>query len=241
MNRLDFGTIFKRSSCLNSTESKIDSEKIFKRLDNFNLESIRENYLPISYSKILNEYINSLSNKENASQNWYNCLKILENLNDHNLNKDAKYFTDNFISRVLPYVENMEGVLESLNRYDLRDYQYESITNICEQFKLADKIVNNHNQISKRFNIEYEVKSAKIKGLDKVIETCCSMIDTYSYEPYQKMNMSIEETAYLLEKNNIDYRPDVLITSILEYFLLRSSKLSTVFNMERSLYLIHSI
>lgn len=226
MNRLDFGTIFKRSSCLNSTESKIDSEKIFKRLDNFDLESIRENYLPISYSKILNEYINSLSNKENASQNWYNCLKILENLNDHNLNKDAKYFTDNFISRVLPYVENMEGVLESLNRYDLRDYQYESITNICEQFKLADKIVNNHNQISKRFNIEYEVKSAKIKGLDKVIETCCSMIDTYSYEPYQKMNMSIEETAYLLEKNNIDYRPDVLITSILEYFLLRSSKLS---------------
>jgi hypothetical protein len=91
---------------------------------------------------------------------------------------------------------------------------------------LVDKIVNNHNKISKRFNIEYEIKSAKIKGLEFVVEKCCSMIDTYSFEPYQKMNMCIEEMVYLLEKNNIDYRQDELLSSILEYFLLRSANIS---------------
>ena len=59
-----------------------------------------------------------------------------------------------------------------------------------------------------------------------VVEKCCSMIDTYSYEPYQKLNMCIEEMVYLFEKNNIDYRPDELLSSILEYFLLRSANIS---------------
>lgn len=226
MNRLDFGTIFKRSSCLNSSESKIDSERIFKRIEDSKLESIREGYIPTSYNSLLEEYTNSLSNKTNASQYWYRGLEIIQSLNNHNADRDAKRFTNNYISRILPYVENIGGVLEAIDRYDLEDYQYHDIKDICEQYKLADKILNNHEKISKRFNIEYEVKGTKLKGLDTVVEKCCSMIDTYSYEPYQKLNMCIEEMVYLFERNNIDYRQDELLTSILEYFLLRSDEIS---------------
>jgi hypothetical protein len=226
MNRLDFGAIFKRTSSLNSTESKIDSEKVFKRLENNKLESIREGYVPMSYTRLLNEYTDSLSNKNNASDYWYRGLEIIQNLNEHEADRDAKLFTDKYISTILPYVENIGGVLESLDHYNLTDYQYDAIKSVCEQYKLADKIVNNHNQISKRFNIEYEVKSTKLRGIKPVVESCCSMIDTYSYEPYQKLNMCIEEMVYLFEKNNIDYRPDELLSSILEYFLLRSANLS---------------
>jgi len=227
MNGLDFGAIFKRTSSLNSTESKVDSENIFKKLDNIKLESVREGYVPISYNNILNECINSLSDKENASKYWYKGLDIIQRLNNHNADRDARLFTDKYISRVLPYIENIVEVMDALDRYDLTDYQVESITNICEQYKLADKIVNNHNQLSKRFNnIEYEVKAIKSKGLDYVVEKCCFMLDTYSYEPYQKLNMCIEEMVYLFEKNNINYRPDELIFSILEYFLLRSSNIT---------------
>ena len=226
MNRLDFGTIFKRSSCLNSSESKIDSERIFKRIEDSKLESIREGYIPTSYNNLLEEYTNSLSNKTNASEYWYRGLEIIQSLNNHNADRDAKRFTNNYISRILPYVENIGGVLEAIDRYDLEDYQYNSIKDICEQFRLADKILNNHEKISKRFNIEYEVKGAKLKGMDTVVEKCCSMIDTYSYEPYQKLNICIEEMVYLFERNNIDYRQDELLSSILEYFLLRSDEIS---------------
>lgn len=226
MNRLDFGAIFKRTSSLNSTESKIDSEKVFKRLNSNKLESMREGYIPTSYSNLLDEYVNSMSNTNNASNYWYRGLEIIEKLNEHGANRDARNFTDKYISRILPYVENIGGVLEYLDRYNLTDYQRDNIQSVCEQYKLADKISNNHNQISKRFNIEYEVKSVKIKGIDSVVEKCCSMIDTYSYEPYQKLNMCIEEMVYLFEKNNIDYRSDELLSSILEYFLLRSAEIS---------------
>ena len=226
MNRLDFGTIFKRSSCLNSSESKIDSERIFKRLNDINLESIREGYIPYNYTSILEDYTKLLSNKNNASNYWYRGLEILQNLNNHNADREAKRFTESYILRILPYVENMEGVLEALDRYDLEDYQYNNIKNICEQYKLADKILNNHEKISKRFNIEEVSKGVKIRGLHSVVEKCCSMIDTYSYEPYQKLNMCIEEITYLFEKNNIDYRQDELLSSVLEYFLLRSASIS---------------
>ena len=226
MNRLDFGLIFKRSSCLNSTESKIDSERMFSLLENNQLKSMKLGRVNTSLQNAIDNYVDSLCNKENASQYWYRGLELIQKINENECRREADKLVDKYISRVLPYVENIGGVLEFLDRYNLYDDQENKIRNICEQFKLADKISNNHKQISKRFNIEYEVKSSKIKGLSTVVETCCSMIDTYSYEPYQKLNMSIEEMVYLFEKNNIDYRPDELLSSILEYFLLRSSELS---------------
>ena len=226
MNRLDFGLIFKRSSCLNSTESKIDSERMFSLLENNQLKSMKLGRVNTSLQNAIDNYVDRLCNKENASQYWYRGLELIQKINENECRREADKLVDKYISRVLPYVENIGGVLEFLDRYNLYDDQENKIRNICEQFKLADKISNNHKQISKRFNIEYEVKSSKIKGLSTVVETCCSMIDTYSYEPYQKLNMSIEEMVYLFEKNNIDYRPDELLSSILEYFLLRSSELS---------------
>ena len=226
MNRLDFGLIFKRSSCLNSTESKIDSEKIFTMLENTQLESIKRGRIPTALQNGIDNYMNTLCNKENASQYWYRGLELIQKLNENDCYREADKLTDQYITRVLPYVENIGGVLEFLDRYDLKEGQHEKIKSMCENLKLADKIDNNHKQICKRFNIEYEIKSAKIKGISSVVESCCSMIDTYSYEPYQKLNMSIEEIVYLFEKNNIDYTPDELLSSILEYYLLRSSSLS---------------
>lgn len=225
MSRLDFANIFKRSSCLNSTESKIDSEKIFTTLEG-KLESIKNGYIPVSIENSLRSYTESLANKDNASSYWYRGLEIISTLDKKHCNKYANKFLEQYTSRILPYVENIGGVLEAIDRYELDNNQADKIKNICENYKLADKIINNHNQISKRFNIEYEVKSAKIKGISSVVESCCSMIDTYSYEPYQKMNMCIEEIVYLFEKNNIDYAPEQLLSSVVEYFLLRSPELS---------------
>ena len=227
MSRLNYSTIFKRSSCLNSTESKIDSEKLFNLLENNQLKSIKEQHrMSVPLKNGIDNYFNSLSNKENASQYWYRGLDIIQRLNENGCKHDATKLLDKYNSNILPYVENMEGVLESLDNYNLTDTQYEKIKSLCEDYKFADQVINNHTQISKRFNIEYEIKSVKIKGLYNVVESCCSMIDTYSYEPYQKLNIAIDEMTYLFEKNNIDYKQEELLSNILEYFLLRSSQIT---------------
>ena len=94
MNRLDFGLIFKRSSCLNSTESKIDSEKIFTMLENNQLESMKRGRVSTSLQNGIDNYINTLSNKENASEYWYRGLEIIQKLNENDCTREAGKLTD---------------------------------------------------------------------------------------------------------------------------------------------------
>ena len=58
--------------------------------------------------------------------------------------------------------------------------QKEKILEAARQYNVADRILKNHDRISKRFNIQSEVAKIKSKGLKNVTESCCEMIDTYN-------------------------------------------------------------
>jgi hypothetical protein len=99
MSRLNFSVIFKRSSCLNSTESKIDSEKIFNLLENNQLKSIKEQHkITVASKNGINNYFDSLHNKENASRYWYRGLEIIQKLNENGCRYDANKLVDKYNS-----------------------------------------------------------------------------------------------------------------------------------------------
>ena len=131
---------------------------------------------------------------------------------------------------MLPYVNDLSMIKETVNRYKLTETQKEKIVEESGLIMTADRILQNHNRISKRFNIELEVSKFRSKGLKNITESCCTMIDTFKIQSYQKLNICLEELTYLLQKNSFNYDPADLVSYVTEYFVLRSPDLNKEIN-----------
>ena len=138
----------------------------------------------------------------------------------------ANQILSEYTSRIMPYIANLAYLPESVERYDITDKQKQTILEFADKYIIVDRILNNHDKISKRFNINQEIQKVPSKGLKYVVESCCSMIDTYRIAPYAKMNLCLEEIGYLLDKNGIIYESDKFVKYVTEYFLLRNTNLS---------------
>ena len=228
-NSINFGTIFKRSSCLNavSEEKVLNSEKRFQNLKT-QLEAISDKdgqEVSPSIKSSLKSFLESICNNVNADQFYYHPLYLMQEFNrlDSNI---ANQILSEYTSRIMPYIANLTYLPESVERYDITDKQKQTILEFADKYIIVDRILNNHDKISKRFNINQEIQKVPSKGLKYVVESCCSMIDTYRITPYAKMNLCLEEIGYLLDKNGIIYESDKFVKYVTEYFLLRNTNLS---------------
>lgn len=224
---VNYTTILKRSRCLNSavTEStKVDSNKIFNNL-NRSIE-IKKNGRNADTQQLLRSFIESLCNTENASSNYYQIFNLLETFNTVDPVISDRILAE-YIDRILPYTENIESVINSLERRDnLTDDQKNTIFENCIVITASDRILKNHASISKRFNIERECNRIKSAGLKYFIDSCADMIDTYRIKDYQKMNLLFEECYYLLEKNHVDYNKEDLLKGVIEFYLIQNPYIS---------------
>lgn len=231
---LDYSSILKRSSCLLS-ENKDDRSKHVERI----IESIisdleRNNKITTLTEQNTRSLITEMSNSKMASKYYDYVLSIIEYYNEYDARK-ANTLVNDFSTSVIPYVENMDSLSEALNtRHEtLFDTQKTDMNSIVKKFTAIDRILENHNTISKRFNIENEINKLKIKTESKVIpqkavlNNCCSMIDTYNLPCYQKMNICLEEVYYLIKKNKIsNIKFSDIVKSITEYFLMNNDIIS---------------
>ena len=163
---INFGIIFKRSSCLNSgsKDGYIDSSKSYKNLKT-QLENVNEGVqISTSIDQLLKYYVESLCDSQNANKYYRQPLYCLERLNVLDQYK-ASWLLNEYTERILPYVEDLSTIGESIDRYNLTDQQKETILESASSYITADRILKNHNTISKRFNIESEVIKTKAKGL----------------------------------------------------------------------------
>lgn len=112
-------------------------------------------------------------------------------------------------------------VLPRVNDYEL-NYAYETHRNspvaeaIHEQIvsnKVIDRIVSNHRNIMKSFNVERLFEDARYDSNTK-ISTLCQVIDSFQDIPvYAKVNIALEESEYLLERflnEDYDYLRDII-------------------------------
>ena len=222
---INFGTILKRSNCLNSTNESVDCNKRFDNLIKI-LENNKDGSISPSVKNSLYSYIESLCDLNNASKYYRNPLFIIQELNQKDINF-SNYILNEYVSRVLPYVQDLSYINESVERYSLSDDQKEKIIESVIKLNIADRILLNHDKISKRFNIVAESSKVKSKGLKYVVDSCCSMIDTYTIEPYAKFNLCLEEMGYVFDKEGIQYDKKEFVKFVTEYFLLRSPNISS--------------
>lgn len=221
-----YNAILKRSRCLNSaiTEStKVDSQKIFNNL-NRSIE-IRKNGRNADTQQLLRSYIESMCNYDNATQHYQQIFELLENFNEVDPVVSDRILTE-FTNRILPYVGDTDEVINALNNCNITNEQADIIYNEARMYSVADRMLKNHEQISKRFNIEKECNRIRTAGLKYFIDSCADMVDTYKLKEYQKMNLVFEECFYLLEKNGIDYDKKDMIKYVVEYFLVQNPYIS---------------
>ena len=223
MARLDFSSIFKRSSALTSTNNKTDKDfcNILEQLKTEIDKCSSRSSLSIVGVNELKYCIEELCNKTVASDHYSEAIDVLQWLRSADLNESADNYKSQYINRILPYTEDVGRIIDNIDSYDLPENDINNIKEAASDYLLADRILTNHSKISKRFNIEHEISKVKSKGMKTVVESCCSMIDTYNIRPYQKFSMCIDEITYLFEKNHVLYDQDDLCSTILEYFLLR--------------------
>lgn len=221
-NSINFRNIVKRSSCLNSVCESIDSQRLFSQLkeDLSNLQTSGKSSIPYSIQSKFNSYIDRMCNIENASDYYYQPFELIGYLNESDNIRMADIITKEYTNRILPYANiDMNIIKEALEFYNLTVIQKNAIIESCDNITTADRIIHNHKNLSKRFNLEKEIMKYRTVGMKYVVESFASKIDTYNTSNYQKMNITIEEVSYLLDLNGFKYDKSELAKCVLEYYL----------------------
>ncbi len=101
---------------------------------------------------------------------------------------------------------------------------YNELISKCDTIIEVDKILSNYAKLSKRFNIDRVLDSAKT-DVSGNIDTYCELFDTWPdnvMSPKSKFNVAIHTALYVNEKQNMNIDRAVLIESITDYFLFKN-------------------
>ena len=88
-------------------------------------------------------------------------------------------------------------------------------------YEIYDKVIDNHNSISKRYHITDSYKSAQYLPVDEAAESVAELIDTYNTPLPAKVAISIQESLYLDHILGMNICNEDCIKYITEYFLNR--------------------
>lgn len=96
---------------------------------------------------------------------------------------------------------------------------YEDMIRMSSIYEVCDRILENYNNISKRFNLEkLFIENTRINGPEDTVFELCKFIETYSMPDNVKFNAVIETAWYGFENHSIEYNKKNLIEAATEYF-----------------------
>ena len=114
---------------------------------------------------------------------------------------------------------------------------YEAIQESIEKVIQADRIINNYNVFSKRFNIDKTIlENIMISSVPNTVIKICELMDTYNIDDKRKYSMAMENAWYGLHKNGITATNEDIVTYATNYFLAKGNNNSMCRNiLENSL------
>lgn len=211
---INSGLIQERAKCLNSSINEHDSHVYYER-------ALHDMTGP----KMLC-FIEHCTDPYNANKYTRNCIYFLEKANTLD-EASCKKITNTFVNSVLPYVKDTADVSFLTARYQLSEAQESLIKEQVEKLDIADRIANNHQQISKRFNVDkWFHKGTNGIYLERSIDRYCQNMDTYDCPSDQKFGLYLEHLFYILQKDNIPHDPVAVTEQVLDYFLYRDSEIT---------------
>lgn len=227
---LNFGTINKRRIYLENTNPtylhesvlKMNTERLTMSIGNDKNSNLTK--VSPTTERYFKEFVESLSSIENPGRYLDEAVVMVSLLDEYDT-EYANFVSNELISQIIPLSENNDL---SRVKYRIKDNVYGTLTesqttNIIDSIDstlVADRIIENHKKISKRFNVESIIENVSTRGLERTVESVCNIVETYRIEPYQKLNICIEEVCYVLGKNGIDFDKRVLVKEALENIII---------------------
>ena len=165
-------------------------------------------------------FFKGCSNAKNANKYFSMCLSVLEDVKENS--RLVKVLETHMASAIVPYITNLYEFDEEIGRADIANSTAETLSEASLVNKVCQRILNNNEKISERFNFDKYIRENGRKPMEPVVLKCCSMIDTYRTPGYAKLNIALEELSYIYQKNAIPYDKSKMVQLVTEYFLSRS-------------------
>ena len=102
---------------------------------------------------------------------------------------------------------------------------YEAYKNIYDKAVICmhcDRIIENYNRISKRFNLDYLFhENTRRNGVKDTVVSLCNKIDTYDIPTDIRFNTVIETALYGFTCNHVDFKPSDILETAVDFFLFK--------------------
>ena len=97
---------------------------------------------------------------------------------------------------------------------------YENMLTEATRLISIDRILENYNRISKRFNIDRIIQeNTVINGVVDTVVELCNLIDTYDMPIKARYNTCLETCWYGFHKNSFEFNESELVTTVTDYYM----------------------
>ena len=97
---------------------------------------------------------------------------------------------------------------------------YEAMVEAATRLVSIDRILENYNRISKRFNIDRIIQeNTVVNGVEDTIVELCNLIDTYDMPIKARYNTCLETAWYGFHKNSFTFNEKELVTTVTDYYM----------------------
>lgn len=97
---------------------------------------------------------------------------------------------------------------------------YENMLEEATKLVSIDRILENYNRISKRFNIDRIIQeNTVINGVVDTVIELCNLIDTYDMPVKARYNTCLETCWYGFHKNSFEFDESELVTAVTDYYM----------------------
>lgn len=164
----------------------------------------------------------SLDKWDSYSSSTEDCvdkmLELYSIINDKGSVKEIDEATSIIIHNIIP-IKEYTDIKRQLSNIKNSDPILEAIDDI----ENCDRVIKNHNMISKRFNIDSYIQNHINEDANECIYNLCSFIDTYNIGVNSKFKIALEEVNFALAKNGVDIDKQDIAHSIIDYFLMNEA------------------
>ena len=189
--------------------NSILKEYVSKVRDAKETQTYLKKKLGLAKSKVTTKIQNNFDDIKDAFNRLYSGGKS-------NLNRNVKQISS-VVKKAFP---NNPIVKNTTTKESAYIGIYESMVDKTTEMVSIDRILENYNRISKRFNIDRIIQeNTMVNGVGDTIVELCELIDTYDMSVKARYNTCLETCWYGLHKNSFSFSESELVTTVTNYYM----------------------